>query len=157
MSDDAVEYKDMGLDNLLKALSAQHGKLPVARVGVLGGNNSRSKGKATSNAAVGAAHEFGTSKLPMRSFLRVPVTDQLQNFLDKAEFFTPDVTKQVLHEGSIAAWVAKVGIVAETVVKEAFNTGGFGKWKPSNMSRKKTKQTLVETQQLVRSISSDVK
>ena len=50
-----------------------------------------------------------------------------------------------------------MGAVGESIVQDAFSTGGFGKWKPSRMENKQTKQTLVETQQLRNSITSDVK
>lgn len=152
MSED-VEFNTKGLDKLLKAFK----DIPKARVGILGGKNPRQNGG--SNASVGAKHEFGdpASGLPIRSFLRVPITEHLQEYLDKSKAFDQDALKKVISESSLREWVAKIGIVAETIVLDGFQTGGFGKWKPSNMLHKKNQQTLVETQQLRNSITSEVK
>lgn len=145
--------KMQGLENILKALKA---KPPIARVGVLGNSNAR-EGKVNSNAQVGAAHEFGTTSLPMRSFLRVPITEQMQNALDESGAFTKKSLKEVIETKSMLPWVQKIAVLAEGIVLEAFDTGGFGKWRPSDMSHKKVKQTLVESQQLRNSITSEVK
>jgi len=146
--------KTEGLDKLLKALGA---KMPTARVGVLGDKNVRSTKGATSNATVGAAHEFGTSKLPMRSFLRVPITEHLQAKMEAAGALDKQVLRQVIALGSVLPWLQKIAVIAEGIVGEAFDTGGFGKWPPSMMDYKKNHQTLVETQQLRNSITSEVK
>jgi hypothetical protein len=156
MSDDVVEFYDKGLASLIRALGAL--TLPKARVGVLGGKTTRTQqGSAETNASIGAKHEFGEENMPIRSFLRMPITNELQKFLENSKAFTPEVLQEVIRSGSIEAWLKKVGVVAEAVVMEAFNTGGFGHWKPSNMANKKNHQTLVETKQLRDSITSEVK
>ncbi len=157
----AFEYKDMGLDNLLRALT---GDLPQARVGVLGSNNSRTAGK-SNNATIGKNHEFGEIvklngrdvKLPERSFLRVPIAENMQGYLDSSGMFTKEAERQVVRDGSLVPWITNLGIIGVSIVLDAFKTGGFGKWKPSNMKFKKNHQTLVETQQLRNSITWDVK
>lgn len=156
MADDAVKLNTRPLDKLIKALK---GDMPMARVGVLGDKDARSKGNATSNATIGAKHEFGdpAENLPMRSFLRVPISENMQPALDNSQAFDKDAAKKVIETGSIVEWVKKLGVLAEGIVADAFATGGFGKWKPSNMENKKNQQTLVETQQLRNSITSDVK
>lgn len=130
---------------------------PVARVGILGGGGSRSDG--TTNAKVGAKHEFGsaTEGLPIRSWLRMPIMEKLQGELSRAGAFDPkESARQVMTDKSLLQWVKKVGAMAEAVIQEAFDTGGFGRWKPSFMPLKKNKQTLVETSQLRRSVTSEV-
>ncbi len=154
MSDDTIELKDKGLSQLLKAFGD---KTPVARVGIMGDKNARSAGSFQTNAEIGAIHEFGGEHMPMRSFLRGPITENLQKFLEDSGAFTKEALAEVVRTGSLIAWMKKVGIVGEQIVSEAFNSGGFGKWKPSNMTHKTNKQTLVETQQLRNSITSVVK
>lgn len=149
---DTIEYKDLGLSALVKAFS---GRVPTARVGILGSSTNRD-GK-LNNATVGSFHEFGTSTLPVRSFLRVPILEHFRRYLLKSHAFTPEKLKQIVQSKSARPWVEMIGVIAETVVMDAFNTGGFGRWKPSNMSFKKNHQTLVETQQLRDAITSDVK
>lgn len=155
MSEDDVEIKLDGLDKLIKALKAQP---PMARVGILGNHDGRSTG-GQSNATIGAAHEFGTSTLPMRSFLRIPLSYGLQTALEQAGAFTEDTLKKVIASKSLVPWVEVAAIEAVGVVLEAFDTAGNGSWaplRPDTMRRKKVKQILVETQQLRNSISYEV-
>jgi hypothetical protein len=160
MSDDTIRINTKGLDQLIRALGK---RAPVARVGVLGAKASRATppqgglGGTKSNAEIGAAHEFGTSKLPIRSFLRMPISEKLESYLESSGAFGKETLNEVMRSGSIVPWLTKVGIVAESIVADAFSSGGFGKWQPSNMKYKKNAQTLVETQQLRNSITSDIK
>lgn len=154
MSDDTIKMDTKKLDKLIKSLK---GDLPVARVGILGDKNARVGKNANTNAQIGAKHEFGSDGMPIRSFLRVPISTKMQEYLDKSGAFDPAALKKVLNEGTIYTWVQRIGIIGESIVADAFDTGGFGAWPPSNMALKKNHQTLVETQQLRNSITSDVK
>lgn len=144
----------VGLDNLLKALGSA--RKPRIRVGVLG-NSGRSDGK--SNALIGAAHEFGTTRVPMRSFLRIPLAERLPGALEAAGLTGKEAMEGIVEDGSILPWLKMVAVAAEGVVAEAFDTGGFGKWPPlkaATLRRKRVHQILVETQQLRNSITSEV-
>lgn len=157
MSEGDTTINVKGLDQLLKALK---GKLPTARVGILGDKNVRNagkQGKTPSNATIGAYHEFGTSKLPVRSFLRLPISAMLQKRMNSSGLLDKDALKDVITSGSVVPWLKKVAILAEGIVADAFSSGGFGTWKPSDMSHKQNHQTLVETQQVRNSITSEVK
>lgn len=144
-------FNTEGIDQLLKSLKHQ----PKIRVGILGSKDHRD-GKNPSNATIGAAHEFGSTKLPQRSFLRVPLADKLNSYLQKAGILDRNAINDAVKSGSMSLFFKKIAIIAETVVLDAFDTGGFGKWKPSNMKNKKNQQTLVETTQLRNSITSEV-
>lgn len=151
MSDD-VQVQTKGLDQFIKAFK---GKLPTVRVGILGSNNSRNDG---SNAAIGAIHEFGDSTHPMRSFLRVPIAENLDKYLDSHQAFDEDNIKKIVRDGKITVWMEQIGVVAEMVVADAFTSGGFGKWAPwKNGYTSKTGNILVDTTQLRGSITSEVK
>ena len=156
MSDEDTTLNIRGLEQVLKALK---GKQPICRVGVLGGKARDSKGgNATkTNAEIGAAHEFGTEVLPQRSFLRVPISDNLDKAMENSGALDKKVLDEIIKSGSVAPWLKKIAALAEGIVLEAFATGGFGKWKPSDMTYKKNAQTLVETHQLRDSITSEVK
>lgn len=160
MSDDAIDsFSVMGLDKLIQAL---HVKPPVARVGILGESTREAvegEKQAPTNAEVGAAHEFGTSTIPMRSFLRVPISENLQKEMERGGLFTNDVLSEVMKDGSVKAWLEKVAICAEACVQDAFDTGGDGKWpawKNPNYSNN-AGQLLVDTKQLRESVTSEVK
>src|SRR4051812_24455481 len=151
---DTVELNLRGLDKFIKSLK---GDLPTVRIGILGNGTAR-RGDKQSNAEIGYKHEFGASGMPMRSFLRVPLTDHMQEYLDKAGAFDPDAFKNVIKTGSIKIWVQKIAVIAEQIVQDGFASGGFGKWaawKPGYQNR--TGQILVDSQQLRNSITSEVK
>ena len=146
-----VVFKDHGMQDLIDAMS---GELPKAKVGILGDNTNREE--TLSNADVGIKHEFGTETLPIRSFLRVPLTDNMQKYLNKSGAFDEEALKKVIEENSLFPWLKKIAIIGETIVIDGFDSGGFGKWPPSDMTKIKVHQTLVETQQLRDSITSEV-
>lgn len=152
MSSDEV-FNIRGLDKLAKAFKV---KPPTARIGILGSKDAR-QGDETSNATVGAAHEFGTSKLERRSFLREPLKDHLDKAIESSHLGDKETLNEVIKTGDITGWVKQIAVLAEGIVLEAFNSNGYGKWKPSDMRYKKNHQTLIETQQLVRSITHEVK
>lgn len=153
MSDNGITLNVQGLEKLLKALKQ---KPPTARVGILGQGTARSDGE-LSNAQIGAFHEFGTSRHPVRSFLRLPISALLNKELAASGLLKKEQMAEVLKTGSVIPWLKKVVLVAERIVLGAFDTGGYGTWIPSNMAHKKNFQTLVETQQLRNSITSEVK
>lgn len=150
---ETVTLKTAKLDKLIAAFK---GQMPQARVGILGDSAKPGKRANSENATIGAKHEYGQDGLPVRSFLRMPLQTQLQAELERSGAFKKDALKRVVKDGSILQWMRNIAFTAEAVVLKAFDTGGFGNWKPSNMARKKTKQTLVETQQLRNSITSEV-
>lgn len=175
MSDDAVKLDTRNLDGVLKALKENMSRV---RVGILGGKNIRNnvnvgggrsvnagksspKGKfnVTTNAAVGALHEFGVpGKLPVRSFLRMPISENLGKELENSGAFKEDALRQVVKEKSLLPWLHRIAIVAEKIVSDAFETGGFGKWpKWKGSYTNNTGMVLVDTQQLRKSITSEVK
>lgn len=128
----------------------------MARVGILGGANARNDG--TTNAQVGAAHEFGTTKLPMRSFLRVPLTEHLEKRMESSGAIDADILSHVIKEGSVLPWLTKVAHLAVDVVLGAFDSGGYGKWKgwaPGYSNN--TGMILVDSQQLRNSITMEIK
>lgn len=149
---DAYELKDRSLKQLMKALKI----VPNVRIGIMADRSARTEGGKT-NAQVGAAHEYGTSTLPQRSFLRMPISEKLEGYLENSGAFAPEVLNEVVRTGDSKPWMLKVASTAEQVVADAFATGGFGQWKPSDMRYKENQQTLVETQQLRNAITSEVK
>lgn len=153
MSDDGLNTKN--LDNLMKALKEN---LSRARVGILGAKTTR-KEPGETNAGIGALHEFGTSKLPVRSFLRVPIADNLQKKMEASGAFDKDVLKEVVQQATMIPWLKKIAVLAEGIVAEAFQTGGFGKWTAWRTPGYKNynNRILDDTGQLKDSITSDVK
>ncbi len=170
MSDDTT-INVAGLESLLKALKQ---KAPVARVGILGDSprqeaphvvsgasiERRTKGTTNgpTNAEIGAAHEYGTNRVPQRSFLRVPITDNLQKYMENSGALDEDTMKAVIKSGTVTPWLKKVSALAKTIVLDAFDTGGFGKWASwkSGSYTNNTGNILVDTTQLRDSITDEV-
>ncbi len=143
------------LDQLLRVLKK---KSPIVHVGVLAGKNAR-QGTGT-NAEIGAKHEFGIDGMPQRSFLKVPISDNLEKYLTKAGALDQNtVLKEAMAANSLVPLMKKVGITAEKIVSDAFASSGFGKWTPWKIPgyENNTGQVLVDTQQLRNSITSEVK
>jgi hypothetical protein len=158
LSDD-VTLETKGLDQLLKAL--KQSTPPNARVGILGDKNARSPAEGETpgptNAEVGINYEFKLDpSRPGGSFLRVPISDRLQKEMESSGALDQDVMAAVIKQGTVLPWLKNVAALAEGIVLGAFDSCGYGLWKPSNMAHKKNAQTLVETQQLRDSVTSDV-
>lgn len=144
-----VEVKMKNLKDLIEALSGD----PKVRVGVLGDSNKRGDG--LSNATIGSFHEFGLG-VPQRSFLRRPLIDNMDKAVEKS--VVPEDLEIMTETRSLVPFMEKLGVIAEQVVQEAFDTGGNGKW-PKWITPGYTNNTgmlLVDTQQLRNSISSEV-
>lgn len=139
-----------GLENVLKMFKSK----AIVKVGIIGKDN-RSDG--LTNSAIGAMHEFGTTKMPKRSFLKEPIADNLDKQLKETGLLNKNTMKTVIKNSSPVDVLKKVGIIAEGIVAEAFATNGYGKWAPWKEGySNNTGNILVDTQQLRNSISSVV-
>ena len=158
MSDEQTTLELRGLEQLMKALKPT--QAPVAKIGILGSSATRNSAsnESLTNADIGAQHEFGTSSIPQRSFLRVPIADNLDQEMTKGGLFDQDTLSLVIKQASLKPWLQKVAICAEACVADAFATGGDGKW-PAWKQQGYTNnsgQLLVDTGQLRDSITSEV-
>lgn len=159
MKEDESTINLEGLDKLIKALKV---KAPVIRVGILSGSSQRSSTAANTptNAEIGAAHEFGAPArgLPERSFLRMPLSRFLVKRMEAAGALDRETLKAIIKQGSLTPWLKKVAVLAEAVVQDAFDSGGFGEWPQWKKGyTSKTGTLLVDTGQLRDSITSEVK
>jgi phage gpG-like protein len=160
-SNDACTVNVKPLEQILKALKARP---PVTRVGILGEKTTRHQGgkkHSPTNAQIGAAHEYGAPEagIPQRSFLRVPISDHLEEELEHAGAFGEDVLKEVVRTGNLIPFMKKVATVAEGIVAGAFETAGYGLWKKWKRKgyHNNANMLLVDTNQLRESIASEVK
>jgi phage gpG-like protein len=153
-----VEFNTRNLDQFIKALKDNMSR---ARVGVLGNKTMRKTSSIDNgtNATIGAMHEYGTEKLPIRSFLRVPIADNLEKKMENSEAFNKEELEEVVKQGSVVPWLKKIAVLAEGIVAEAFETQGFGKWPAWKNGNYKNggNSLLVDTGQLRDSITSEVK
>lgn len=148
---DEVTLDIRGLERIKKEVLKNY----VVKVGILGSNDNRDG--ENSNATIGLKHEFGSASdnVPERSFLRAPLREKMPEELKGIgqDYFDS------LTEDNIENFFEKLGIKAEEIIQNAFDTRGFGKW--AALSNKTVKKkgfdtVLVETTQLRNSIMSEV-
>ncbi len=154
MSKDVI---DRGLKAIIKALKSP----PHARVGILAGKSKTRKGSGPTNAEIGAAHEFGAPAhgLRMRSFLRMPINDHLEETLGKSQKQFKLAFEAAKKDGTLFKFLGVLGIAGESVCRESFTNGGWGVWPelaPATLAHKTVQDILVETTQLRESITSEV-
>lgn len=156
MSGFSIDYNINGLKSLEKILKESRF---YTKLGVLG-DAQRSEADnmqdPPTNALIGLWHEFGTSKMTARSFLRMPLNMKMQKYLEDSGAFETEAIEKLIDAKSIEGFFIQLGAVGQTIIIDAFDSGGFGEWDASDMRYKKVHQTLVETQQLRDSISSEV-
>jgi len=106
---------------------------------------------------IGAKHEYGYGKIPMRSFLRVPFImceEKLKEFIQK-QF------RLIAENGKVPEdALALIGVFGENVVKEAFTNSGYGNWEPLpkyTVDKKGSAQILIDKGILRSSILSEVR
>lgn len=102
---------------------------------------------------VGRKHEFGIG-VPRRSFLRMPFIVK-QKTIDKA--IATSWKKIVEGKSQTIKEFGILGIIGQNISKDAFATGGFGKWeklKPETEKAKGSDDILIDTGKLVQSVTN---
>lgn len=157
-----VTIKTAGMERVSASLA---NKL-VARVGVLGQRGaSQHEGSKDTNAQIGLKQEKGsiTENIPPRSFLQMPLTRNAKEI-----FVTSRVIEKWMVQAVQAgkdpkeAWYLAykdLGFSGEAVVQRAFEQSGPG-WAPNSpmtIAMKGSDRPLIDTGELRRSVSSEVK
>lgn len=151
IGDSYIESDFSALDKMLGELGRSH----FVDVGILGENGSKTDAGGATLAMIGAVHEFGPLKDPSRkrSFILMPLQthqDQIQRDVE------PRFAKHI-GEGDVHGIFVDIGIAAEGQIQDAFDTGGFGTWKPleqSTIDAKGSDAILIDTGALRRAVSS---
>lgn len=112
------------------------------------------------NPELAAKNEFGIG-VPRRSMLRMPLHLHGDKVLKGAQ---ADARAQLAQVGRNPRAVAKkvltrVGIAAENLVQEAFDTRGFGSWKPNapeTIALKGSDAPLIDSSQMRHAVDSRV-
>jgi hypothetical protein len=120
---------------------------------------SRDEASTKTNAEIGLKHEFGLG-VPRRSFLELPLFVKSSDLMQCRKELQDVV---FAGEGeSLGKWkhaYKMLGIYAENIIQEAFETGGFGQWQADSditIAKKGSSMALIDTGQLRASITSDV-
>lgn len=117
-----------GLNKILKGLKTDK----VLRVGIIGAKaKAQHDGESgLTNAEIGTFHEFGTSKMPQRSFLEKPLKEHLSLNNSEMADMKKTLWKQFFVKGAPEEFYKDLGAKAVDIINAAFETNGFGEWKP---------------------------
>ena len=123
-------------------------------VGVTAKSNARSD-KLT-NADLALIHEFGSPahNIPERSFLRKPLINNAEAVANLAK---NAIGKFIAGEISLEAALGYVGEEAKGISKEAVTNGISPALKPATIKHKKSSKPLIDTGQLLNSITYEVR
>ncbi len=166
-NDVKIKYDNTELNRIMRMLKEEY----TLRVGIMGSKAQAQNHKKSdvTNAELGTFHEFGTSKMPERSFLFRPLEQEMQFTNPEMKELKSAVFKQFFVKNTPKQFFMDLGTKAMAVIEAAFNTNGFGEWKPLAAStegqfskarkrnnKKNGYQILTDTGKLRRSISMKI-
>ncbi len=146
-----IKDTDKGMDALLKQLGA---RMPVSVVGIIGDGSTRDDEGAPTNQQVGTWHEFGTGKIPKRSFIRDTFDINRKGFNKRLQ----KIAGQILTNKSNGRMeMARFGLYVEGVIKKRIAAGIPPALAAVTIARKGSSKPLIHTGQLRNSIASEVR
>ncbi|EMG31569.1 hypothetical protein [Campylobacter showae] len=127
-------------------------------LGVVVGVTAKTNGRSSefSNAELAAIHEFGSPArhIPERSFLRKPLISNAAAIANLAKNAVGKfITGQITAEAALGA----LGEEAKNISKVAITEGIAPALKPATIKRKKSSKPLIDTGQLLNSITYEVR
>ena len=155
MASSEIIDRDLGWGKIVKALG-KGAKDPnsVAYIGFFEDGTPRTAGDIT-NAELAAIHEYGTDKIPERSFMR----STFDRMRPKYEAIVAKLSGEVVDgKMTLAKLLDLVGLKIENDIRRAVKTGpGIPPPNaPSTVKRKKSSRPLVDTAQMINALTHDV-
>ena len=152
--------KDRGFNNVVRGMSTL-GK-PVVEVGILAASAGAGYSKGTTVLDVAAWNEFGTSRIPSRSFLRAWYDENVQKVREWLCTGMQRVLKEWIASGGKGkgagdAFLNKIGLKIVGEVQARIASSIPPPNAPSTVKRKGSSTTLIDTGQLRSSITHRVK
>ncbi len=148
-----VEYRDLGLGELVKFFEESK---PI-KIGVLSSTAAREDGDAN-NAEIGFLNEFGTSKIPARSWLFA--TFLSRGRIDEvAASIKRGFEEDIAHGREPKKVMERFGQSLVAKIQEAFDSEGFGEWEPnapSTQDKKGRNSPLIDKGWLMKSVTYEV-
>lgn len=130
----------------------QHFKDSVVKAGVLAKDGSKQHSEGITVFQIGMIHEFGAPEknIPRRSFIRVPIENNIKEITKLIEN-----NHKLVSENSMSAKVAldRIGLKAQNTIKESFRKNDWKPLKRATIKRKGSSRPLIDTGQLIGSIS----
>ena len=123
-------------------------------IGVTQKSDARSDGM--NNATLAMVHEFGSPKhnIAERSFLRVPLSQNQEKITTLAK---KQVYKALSSETNVITPLEEIGVFSSNLCKMAITDGLTPALKPATIKRKKSSKPLIDTGNLLNSITWEVR
>lgn len=149
-----LSVDNKGLGQFAKNLSQPY----YAKIGVLasGKANEVHNGTTATNAEIGVWNEFGTDKIPPRSWLRMPIEFKMPEI---KKFIASKPMQKLILAGRIQDALALLAVKGEQIIQDAFASAGFGKWTPnapSTIAKKGSSSPLIDKGQFRAAVTSEV-
>ena len=130
----------------------QQFKDSVVKAGILAKDGSQNHSEGITVFQIGMIHEFGVPEknIPRRSFIRVPIENNIKEITKLIEN-----NHRLVSENAMSAKVAldRIGIKAQNTIKESFRKNDWKPLKRATIKRKGSSRPLIDTGQLIGSIS----
>jgi len=130
----------------------QQFKDSVVKAGILAKDGSQNHSEGITVFQIGMIHEFGVPEknIPRRSFIRVPIENNIKEITKLIEN-----NHRLVSENAMSAKVAldRIGIKAQNTIKESFRNNDWKPLKRATVKRKGSSRPLIDTGQLIGSIS----
>lgn len=147
---------DRGFDRLKKALEAARARGSYVKAGVLGTGAKEDHGGAT-NVLIAAVHEFGSpeNNIPERAPIRTAFTAHRREYLEMLRAVVKSVYQL---KGGLEPGLGRIGMKMAVDIKRGITSGpGLPPpLAPATVARKGSDRPLVDTGQLVNSITWEV-
>ena len=130
----------------------QQFKDSVVKAGILAKDGSENHSEGITVFQIGMIHEFGVPEknIPRRSFIRVPIENNIKEITKLIEN-----NHKLVSENAMSAKVAldRIGIKAQNTIKESFRNNDWKANSRATIKRKGSSRPLIDTGQLIGSIS----
>lgn len=149
-----IRERDKGYNDFKKRID-EIKKKPYVKIGILE-SAGKHKNSDFTVAEVGSIHEFGSSNVPQRSFIRSTHDEIRDRILNKIKELKTDV---LLRKNSVAKALALIGLMVQSAIQKKI-TDGDPEWEPlkaETIEKKGSSKALIDTGQLRASIRYEVK
>lgn len=103
---------------------------------------------------VGAINEFGTNKIPARSFVRVPIQNAKKSIF---KLVALESKKLYSLKSSVSISLETIGIMMSDKMKESFTNNNWKENAPYTVEKKGSSTPLINSGQLRQSITFEVR
>lgn len=148
--DNYLKDTDLGFKRLIDELQSADGIDVVA--GLLQSEEKSKDGVYVADYAT--ANEFGTSKIPERSFMRSTFDENVENWYQSVAY---SMRKVAGGDGTVFHSLSRIGLRMETQIKEKIGSNIQPANHPYTIAKKKSSRTLIDTSAMIQNIRYVVK